>query len=246
MSTTATPTPAAPETAAPDAAPAGREKNGRFGKGNPGGPGNPYARLIAEHRRAIAEFMTPERRTALLVSMYEDALAGDNAARKLLLQYIAGKAAPDVDPDLSDVDEWAKRKAAAPMMNELGVVLRIPDPALPLGMVRDTQPIVTEEMGQQLGVVVSDPAQFEEAIPELEMAEDDEDLPPAVGGGGVPPSPNGDNGRAAAVAGARTGRPAPSPNGDNGRAAPGASAAAPSPNGGNGRPDDGRRRRTGG
>jgi hypothetical protein len=244
MSAPATST-AAPDTAPETAAPTGRERNGRFAKGNPGGPGNPYARLIAEHRKAIAEFMTPERRTALLLATYESALRGDHGARKLLFGYMAGKAAPDVNPDRSDRDEWEQRKETAGMMQELPGLLQTPDPALPLAMVRGAQPLVTEAMSQQMGVMLAEPEQHEEALPDLEFADDDEDLPPADDtAGGPAPSPNGDNGRAATkmgATGARTGRPSPLANGDNGRAVSGmaaagarSSAAAPSPNGGNG------------
>ena len=198
-----------PATPAPEAAPT-RDSKGRFAAGNPGGPGNPYARLVAEHRRAIAQFMTPARREALLVSLYDSALAGDNAARKLLLGYMAGPAAPAVDPDRVAVDEWQKRKETAAMMQELPGLLQVPDPALPLSMVRTTQPGVTAHMRQTLGVMYTNPEQYQEELPELEMADEDDLPPPSPNGGNGPagPSPNGDNGRRAVDR--------PLPNGHNG------------------------------
>jgi hypothetical protein len=38
----------------------GREANGRFAAGNPGGPGNPYARKVAELRKEMVNFVSVE------------------------------------------------------------------------------------------------------------------------------------------------------------------------------------------
>src|SRR4051812_48044978 len=90
MSTPATAT-AAPETAPETAAPSGREKNGRFAKGNPGGPGNPYARKVAAIRKQMLEFMTPERTVQYMAILWDFTVKGHAWAAKLLGEYTAGK-----------------------------------------------------------------------------------------------------------------------------------------------------------
>jgi hypothetical protein len=238
----------APTTATPETTPSGREKNGRFAKGNPGGPGNPYARRMAAIRKQMIEFMTPERTHLYLMALLEHTLKGNMAAAKLLAEHTAGKPLAGVDGDRLAMDEWIKRLETVVMMQQVGELMRTPDPELPLGMVRQAQPVVTDEIAEQLGAVLADPSQLDEPMPDLEFVDDDEDLPDDEADD-APPSPNGDNGDPAAVA-------VPSPNGDNGRAAAGrvaaggrASAAAPSTNGDNGgspgQQQGDRRRRTG-
>ena len=208
----------------PESNPAGRDRNGRFTKGNPGGPGNPYARRMAAIRKQMIEFMTPERVAQYMQALLDFTLQGHGWAAKLLAEHTAGKALPGVDPDRMAMDEWQKRMETLVMMQQLPQLLQNPDPALPIGMVRGAQPLVTAAMSDRLGAALADPEQHQEEMPDLEFADDDEDLPPSANGdnGAGPPSPNGDNGRAAAAAvgaGARFSAAAPSPNGDNGRPA---------------------------
>ena len=202
--------------AAPQAAPTGRDSKGRFAAGNPGGPGNPYARQVAAIRRAMADFMTPERTAQFMAMLFERSMAGDMAAAKILALYTAGKSTVGVDPDRLAMDEWMKRMETAVMMQQLPPLLQTPDPALPLGMVREAQPLVTRELAHKLGAMLENPEQYTDEYPDLEMADDDGPPPSPNGGNGAArPSPNGPDGRAAA----RTGRPAPLPNGGNGGSA---------------------------
>jgi hypothetical protein len=74
MPRTSTPKPFSPAAPAPDpedtsppdpteagpAAPDGREANGRFAKGNRGGPGNPFARQTAALRKQLLEAVTKQ------------------------------------------------------------------------------------------------------------------------------------------------------------------------------------------
>ena len=233
----------ATSTPAPEATPT-RDKKGRFAKGNPGGPGNPYARQVGAIRKQMIEFMTPERVEQYMQALLDYTLKGNMQAAKLLAEHTAGKPLPGADPDRMAMDEWQKRMETTVMMQQLPQLIQTPHPGLPLGMVRETQPLVTEAMSAKLGAVLSDPDQHVEEMPDLEFADDDEDLlPPADAAG--PPSPNGGNGRAAARTVARPGATAPSPNGGNGRPpAPTdpasiavvnlVGAAAPSPNGDDG------------
>jgi hypothetical protein len=90
----------------------GREANGRFGYGNGGGPGNPFARQTALIRKAAAEAATPEKAKALMDALHESALKGDTAAARLWLAYSAGKPTASADPDALDAHELKLRREA--------------------------------------------------------------------------------------------------------------------------------------
>jgi hypothetical protein len=85
----------------------GRDAGGRFAQGNAGGPGNPFARRVGALRRALLDFVTPQRLSELAQALFEPALGGDVAAARLLLAYTLGQPAPAHDPDREDLDEWA-------------------------------------------------------------------------------------------------------------------------------------------
>jgi hypothetical protein len=82
-----------------------RDGQGKFVKGNAGGPGNPFARQTAALRSAILRFMTPEKIEELVKVIYEQALQGDMRAAKLILSYAVGQPRPAVDPDRLDLEE---------------------------------------------------------------------------------------------------------------------------------------------
>jgi hypothetical protein len=84
----------------------GRDRNGRFTKGNPGGPGNPFTRRIAEFRRVLCTRIQPQDLGLLAQLLLERAQEGDMAALKLLLLYTVGRPAEPVNPDLVDLNEW--------------------------------------------------------------------------------------------------------------------------------------------
>ena len=70
----------------------GRDSNGRFTVGNPGGPGNPYAAQVAERRRQLVEAVTEDDWREIVRRLIEDAKAGDKAARAELFDRVLGKA----------------------------------------------------------------------------------------------------------------------------------------------------------
>jgi hypothetical protein len=70
----------------------GRLPNGRFGVGNPGGPGNPQAKRVAALRRAMLKSVKPEDIEAVIVKLVELAKAGDTTAARELLDRVIGKA----------------------------------------------------------------------------------------------------------------------------------------------------------
>ena len=83
-----------------------RTANGRFAKGNPGGPGNPFARQVAAMRQAFFSAVTKEDLATIARALLDKAKQGDVAAARLVLQYMLGKPVATVDPDRLDEMEW--------------------------------------------------------------------------------------------------------------------------------------------
>lgn len=69
----------------------GRAAGGRFAQGNPGGPGNPYARQIAELRASLLDGITPADMRAVAEALVAKARDGDVRAIKELLDRTLGK-----------------------------------------------------------------------------------------------------------------------------------------------------------
>src|SRR5262249_33902903 len=64
-----------------------REANGRFAKGNKGGPGNPFARQVAALRQTLLNRATAKDFEEIADELIKKAKTGDVAAIKLLFQY---------------------------------------------------------------------------------------------------------------------------------------------------------------
>jgi hypothetical protein len=84
----------------------GRDAQGRFAKGNAGGPGNPFARRMARMRSVLCAAVSEEDIEAVTRMLVERAREGDVAAARLLLAYAVGQPAEAVDPDTLDAQEW--------------------------------------------------------------------------------------------------------------------------------------------
>src|SRR5947208_7861600 len=97
----------------------GHEPNGRFARGNPGGPGNPYARRVAKLRQVIINRLTEEDLLAITEALLAKAKEGSVGAAKLLLAYALGKPASAPDPDRLDGQELAHFKAQVETVNEV-------------------------------------------------------------------------------------------------------------------------------
>jgi hypothetical protein len=69
----------------------GRTARGRFAKGNPGGPGNPYAKRVADLRAALLESVTEADIRAVARALVKRAKAGEVAAIRELLDRLVGK-----------------------------------------------------------------------------------------------------------------------------------------------------------
>jgi hypothetical protein len=84
----------------------GRDANGRFAQGNPGGPGNPYYRRQAELKRMLLASVTDVDIQSVMLVLLSLARGGDLAAIKLFLEYTVGKPSKEVDPDKEELHEW--------------------------------------------------------------------------------------------------------------------------------------------
>ena len=69
----------------------GRDSRGRFTQGNPGGPGNPNFRRIAEYRASIARACSPEDLEAVIQKLVEQAREGNIPAARVLLDRVVGR-----------------------------------------------------------------------------------------------------------------------------------------------------------
>ena len=72
---------------------AGRDNDGRFTRGNPGGPGNPYAQRTAQIRQAMLAAMTEDDVKAIVRALVEKAKTGDVIAAREVLNRAIGKPA---------------------------------------------------------------------------------------------------------------------------------------------------------
>jgi hypothetical protein len=105
-----------PEAAAPKSE---RAANGQFAAGNRGGPGNPFARQVAELRQAILDRLTVEAASDIADTLIARAKGGDVAAARLLFQYGLGKPAKAVEPDRVEIEEHQLRLESTVPMTEI-------------------------------------------------------------------------------------------------------------------------------
>src|SRR5947209_5063675 len=82
-----------------------RAPGGRFAKGNPGGPGNPFARQTAALRQAFLDAVTPEDMQEIARRLIMEARLGNMTAAKLVLSYVLGKPPAAQNPDTLDQEE---------------------------------------------------------------------------------------------------------------------------------------------
>jgi hypothetical protein len=102
-----------PNAAAKQTDATGREPNGRFTKGNRGGPGNPFARQVAAFRACIINSVTEDDMKAIVYKLVDRARFGNLQAIKLLFSYLLGTPKPVVEPDELDLQEMHLAHQAA-------------------------------------------------------------------------------------------------------------------------------------
>jgi hypothetical protein len=143
-----------PQTDAPPA-PAGRQANGRFAKGNKFGPGNPFARKVAGLRSALLRKIDDEHIERVADQLLAMALKGDLAAIKIVLLYAIGRPAEAVDPDDLDRLEFEQHRAnGAPLDDVREVLSRL----FPLGLANDclrhALPCLSDTLARQCAEVL--------------------------------------------------------------------------------------------
>ncbi len=102
----------------------GRDSQGRFAKGNSGGPGNPFARKAAALRAAFFNKITEKDIEELAQQLLDRAKSGDLAAMKVLFNYTIGRPTAPVNPDTLDVQEWQLHKESTTDSVEVANALR--------------------------------------------------------------------------------------------------------------------------
>ena len=127
----------------------GHEANGRWAKGNKGGPGNPFARQVAALRKVILDSVSEEDLLAIALALKARAKEGNVGAAKLLLAYAIGKPASSPDPDRLDGAELEHFKDKIETVREVHEVAaeteRAVDPSpSPGGMSTDYALLVTQ------------------------------------------------------------------------------------------------------
>jgi hypothetical protein len=89
----------------------GRDEKGRFVRGNPGGPGNPYARKVGQLRAALLRAVSAKDVQDIIRAMVERAQNGDTQAAREVLDRVLGKPLPaDIEERLSALEEIAEEK----------------------------------------------------------------------------------------------------------------------------------------
>src|SRR5437763_7875991 len=165
-----------------------REHNGRFAAGNRGGPGNPFARRVAELRKAFIEAVTYEDLQSICQRLISLAVEGDVSAARLLLGYVLGKFPVPVNPDTLDQDE-VRLYSQNLSVTELQEAQHVSPPRVSLAVLRATS-MIREDNSR--GILFPEDRTRPRATPK----------PSATS-----PSASGDNGHSAA---------SPSTNGDIG------------------------------
>jgi hypothetical protein len=108
----------------------GRQANGKFAKGNPGGPGNPHARETARILQLMKSEVSDEDILDLTRKLVERGKEGDVGAIKVIFAYKIGKPQPAPLPDWIEHEGWENIKKAVVHQNELKRVLDAPQAAL--------------------------------------------------------------------------------------------------------------------
>jgi hypothetical protein len=146
-----------PVPAATPPADTGRDANGRFAKGNPGGPGNPYYRRQAHFKRVLLEAITEDDVRSVVQVLLGLARGGNLAAIKLYFEYAAGK----VDPDKAELHEWGLHQQAPPLGEVIGLLGQNLPAAAANQTVRNTLPIVADCHLKRLSQSICDGRDFE-------------------------------------------------------------------------------------
>jgi hypothetical protein len=103
----------------------GRQANGQFAPDNPGGPGNPFARLTAALRRALVQSVTEADIQQIATKLLQQAKKGDVPSARLLFSYAIGHPTPAPDPDTLDHAEWQVLQRQQARLSDVNEFLRM-------------------------------------------------------------------------------------------------------------------------
>ena len=87
-------------------------RTGQFAAGNPGGPGNPFGKRVAQLRKLLLECVSDQDLKLCVEALVREATEGDIAAIRLVLQYTIGK--PHRLNDTVDCDFAVPAERTAP------------------------------------------------------------------------------------------------------------------------------------
>ncbi len=170
---------------------AARDNKGRFMKGNPGGPGNPFARQVAMLRSVLVNTVRPEDMKRIAQDLVVQAKFGNMEALKLLFLYVLGKPAQAVNPDTLDIEEWRQIFQPIPqIMREVPETLEALSAEKACDLAQAAQPKTNKRLKNALKMPIEEIEKMAKEVPIDENAEKE----------GPTPSPNG---------GARRPRPLP-------------------------------------
>ncbi len=167
-----TPPPVAAAAQATPTEQAGRDSRGRFCRGNPGGPGNPFARKTAALRQALLDTVTVEDLQAIVRQLLHKAKDGDVSAARLVLSYTIGKPDRAVDPDALDRHEWEQFQQDRVHPDDLAAVAGGMQAPLACTLLRAALPEVQNRMAHDLGQM------FQDSLTEPAPAPADRDAEP--------------------------------------------------------------------
>jgi hypothetical protein len=199
----------------------GREANGRFRKGNLGGPGNPFARQTAALRKHLLEAVTKEDMDAICTMLILRARGGSIPHLKLLFSYVIGKPTDAVNPDTLDRQEMEQYRQELGMEDLVLAVGRAMTPEVACQLVQVVRPLVMSRIMNGIA------DQLLEGLPP-EYQPEPGDLPGDREAAMPEPSPNDEIGVPQAAEAPAERQTPPSPNGDK---RPAARKTAPSANG---------------
>jgi hypothetical protein len=163
----------------------GREANGRFTKGNRGGPGNPFARQTAAFRKHLLEAVTKEDMDAICTILIWRARGGSVPHIKLLFSYLIGKPTDVVNPDTLDRQEMEQYRQELGMEELVCAVGRALTPEVACTLVQAVRPVIMSHIGNALADQLLEGVPPEYLHPESDPSTGPNDEP-------APPSPNGE------------------------------------------------------
>jgi hypothetical protein len=139
----------------------GRDSKGRFTAGNPGGPGNPFARRVAQLRSVMLQCISDEDMQAITHAVLLKARHGDLQAVKLMYQYGIGKASDAVNPDTLDIEEY--KQIYEPQKEIMHDALEAMH-TVPPGALAPVVRAMNKECMKQMGAIVAAPPEMDDEL----------------------------------------------------------------------------------